>query len=458
MMMNMENIPGGIISGVDDNFLDFLSRESCERYISELSISFQNELNETEQMDKTLSPEQEIFLTELENNSVSFSTDCQTKKWVATFRRFLEEKKLSVSFEEVPLSVLNDYLRLFYASLKTVDGQYYAPASLICIRAALHRHLTSASCNKKINILTGEDFRRANGVLKAMVKLYLNSNQMKHEELARISSDDMRKLKEYFQKHSNDFKVLQQECLFNIIYFFQLRGRENLRSLTKQSIGFKLGDDGRTMAFLKVPLLQKNVKASLKAKEFEDLKFARIVEQLGDDHCPVKRLREYLSHLPAETKDDTLFPKFNKSQKSFSSQQVLGKDQLGSLMSILSQSASLSKRYTNHSLRVIGINVLHENGLSNESIQGITGHKNAKSVRYIRKNEMKVVRACDILAGATSKECDIQPRKVIIQESTAQIAQDDKDSCATCSFSDTTCKSSKIVNLSGVYNNCNFNF
>ena len=148
--MNMENIPGGIISGVDDNFLDFLSRESCERYISELSISFQNELNETEQMDKTLSPEQETFLTELENNSVSSSTDCQTKKWVAKFRRFLEEKKLSVSFEEVPLSVLNDYLRLFYASLKTVDGQYYAPASLICIRAALHRHLTSASCNKKI--------------------------------------------------------------------------------------------------------------------------------------------------------------------------------------------------------------------------------------------------------------------------------------------------------------------
>ena len=71
---------------------------------------------------------------------------------------------------------------------------------------------------------------------------------------------------------------------------------------------------------------------------------------------------------------------------------------------------------------------------------------------------MKVVRACDILAGATSKEGDIQPRKVIIQDNKDEVDQDYQDSSATCSFPDTICKLTKVVNLSGVYNNCNFNF
>ena len=298
-----------MISGLHDELLTFVTEESSERFLHELSSSFFNELEAIEKMDKVLSDEEEQKLVELEASSNSVATDKQTKTWVTKFKEFLKSRDLSTSFETVPKRVLNDYLRAFYAQLRTKEGSFYAPASLICIRAALHRHLTSPSWNRDTNILTGEEFRRANGVLKAMVKAYLSSDQEKHQSFERISNEDLMKVRKYFVENESSVTTLQEECLFNIIYYFQLRGRENLRALKKETIGFKTGENGREVAYIQVPLLQKNVKPSFKAKEYEDVKSARMVEQPSElDHCPVKRLHEYINALPVTTKDDTLFP------------------------------------------------------------------------------------------------------------------------------------------------------
>ena len=330
MMINLDNIPGGTLSGVDDSMLDFVIQESNNRYITELDKSYLAALSTSESMETVLTEQQEEMLNELEKSALSTSTENQTKKWVSKFRSFLEDQKLSVCFEEVPPRILNDYLRLFYSSLRTLEGTFYAPASLVCIRAAIQRHI-SLTCKTNLNILSGDEFHKANGVLKAMVKNYLNSHQDKEEKFSRITPDDMIKLKQYFEKNASDPEVLQQECIFNIIYHFQLRGRENLRSMTRMMIGFRGSDDNRETAFIKTPLPQKNVKASLKPKEYEDLKFSRMVEQPGDCHCPVKRLKQYMDLLPKETKDNTMFPKFNKFQKRFSNVVALGKDKLGGL-------------------------------------------------------------------------------------------------------------------------------
>lgn len=452
-MINLGNIPGGIIPELSDDLVEFVTNESANRYMIELDATFISSLNDTDNLDNVLTPEQNEYLTNLEKEAIATSTRIQTKTWIAKFRAFLEKHHYSVCFEKVPNTILNDYLRLFYSQLRTNKGEYYAPASLICVRAAIHRHLTSAECNNNINILTGDEFKRANGVLKAMVKLYLESNQDKDQHYECITKEDREKLNEYFKTNRENKEVLQQECLFNIIYYFLLRGRENLRSLTRQSIGFQ-NCDNREVAFIKVPLLQKNVKASLKSKEFEDLREARMASTMNDDHCPVKRLKYYISLLPQNTKDDTLFPRFNEKSKSFSSLQVLGKDKLGSLMSDLSTKAKLTRRYTNHCIRVTGINVLHDSGLPNEKIANISGHKDPNSVnRYIRKNKYDLIKASEMLAGAfeggemPTSSADV-PRKVMVVSTKEQEIQQE------------TCQplSTKIVNLSGVYNNCTFNF
>lgn len=47
-MINMNNIPGDMISELDDELLTFVSEESSERFLHELSSSFFNELEAIE--------------------------------------------------------------------------------------------------------------------------------------------------------------------------------------------------------------------------------------------------------------------------------------------------------------------------------------------------------------------------------------------------------------------------
>ena len=101
-MINMDNIPGGMISGLDEELLTFVTEESSERFVHEISSAFYNELAAIEKMDKVLSDEEEQKLVELEASSNSVATDKQTKMWVTKFKEFLESRGLSTSFEAVP--------------------------------------------------------------------------------------------------------------------------------------------------------------------------------------------------------------------------------------------------------------------------------------------------------------------------------------------------------------------
>lgn len=406
--MNLENIPNGLISGLSTDVLDFVTHESNDRYMIELDQSFLDNLLTTEDLDKSLSPDQEKMLIELEQSGQATSSENQTKKWVKEFKTYLKNKGLCERFENVPPTVLNDYLRLFYSTLMKKDGSLYAPSSLVCIRAAIHRFLVSPEVNSSLNILQDGTFRRANGVLKAMVKKYLISNQTdKTNQFERITDSDLLKIRKYFSDNNGDSKTLQEECIFNIMLQFQLRGRENLRGLTKDTFEFALYEDNREYAFIKVPLLQKNVKASLNRKEFENLKEAKMASQ-KDGRCPVATLKKYLDLLP-ETKNNALFPGIKKDG-TFSTLVVLGKDNLGNFMSQVSEKVKLSKRYTNHCLRVTGINKMHDSGLSVEEIASVTGHKHSGSVqRYIRRDARKQIKASDILSGSMEKTSDEQP-------------------------------------------------
>ena len=123
-------MPNGEISGLDSETLDFVSRESNDRYVSEIdSTIFEGEPI------PDLSPDLEEYLQNLEKEFIPKSTSSQNKRTVERFRRFLQENKFCTEFENVPTSILNNYLRLFYSSLRKLD--LYTPQSLICFRAAL---------------------------------------------------------------------------------------------------------------------------------------------------------------------------------------------------------------------------------------------------------------------------------------------------------------------------------
>ena len=172
-----------MIGGLSTEMLNFVSEaSSSSRFLHELDQTFLDDLLTTDEMDSVLSKEEEERLLDLEKSAQPMSSKIQAKKWVKEFRNFLQKRQLSEEFERVPASVLNDYLRLFYSNLKRQDGSFYAPSSLICIRAAIHRHMVSPDVNSSLNILKDDQFVRANSVLKAMVKKYLTSGQKESQD------------------------------------------------------------------------------------------------------------------------------------------------------------------------------------------------------------------------------------------------------------------------------------
>lgn len=86
-----------------------------------------------------------------------------------------------------------------------------------------------------------------------------------------------------------------------------------------------------------------------------------------------------------------LFPKPSKLKSKkmktwYTKNQKVGKNTIDTLMSDLSGTFKLSRRYTNHCIRVTMVTVLKEKGFSNSDICKYTGHKDPKSVdRYSRK-------------------------------------------------------------------------
>lgn len=466
-LLNMDNVPGGLLSGVSDDLLDYITSESNERYLTECGILFDNYLREQEESTTNLDIPREIeeLLDDVENQSIPKTTKQQMKLHSENFRKFLRVKSLDTKFEKVPASILNKYLRYFYCELRTTDGKYYAPASLICIRAAIQRHLSSAEVKSTYNIISGDEFKGANCMLKAMISKYLSSpDKKKPEEMyPPIEDQDMIKIRTYFNRSSS--KILQEEVAFNTLYYFGLRGRETLRFLEKDSFSIECDSEGREFIRLVGDRLSKNCKASLKPADFENAKRVRCYAlPEKPDECPVACLKLYLSKIPVNVTDFFPMPikTSTNSQHWYSDKKCIGKNTLSNLMSDLSSKLILKKRYTNHCIRVTAVVVLKEQGFDNHDISMVTGHKDARSVnRYAKKRkDESYFKTAEALQIGTSKT---ESKKIITVENNGKVIVTSKRNNENQETSTDVCtsvptnKSSVQICFSGNFSNCQFN-
>jgi hypothetical protein len=194
-------------------------------------------------------------------------------------------------------------------------------------------------------------------------------------------------------------------------------------------------------------------------------------EEFSKDQCPYTSLEKYIKSLPSSTKDDTIFPKAVKS--GWSQHAVVGKDTLGNLMPNLSKNANLSRRYTNHSIRVTVVNILKDSGFNDADICSITGHKNQLSVqKYVRGTETRLLSASEALSRAGEpKEYENEKRSesplIVGSEEMSLVASSTSNQlCEAKSQSEAgntflmqvdgyQSKKPKLV-FSGVFNNCTF--
>ena len=120
-LLDLNNVPGGQISGLNDEELKWITSETFDRHLSELSDDFVRSLEEPE---SDIDPKVELLnlneeLKKIEIESIPKSTMDQMKSTSNRFINFLKAKKLSVQMETIPKKHLNNYLRYFYSELKT---------------------------------------------------------------------------------------------------------------------------------------------------------------------------------------------------------------------------------------------------------------------------------------------------------------------------------------------------
>ena len=418
-LLNMQNIPDGMISGLSTEQLNWVTVQSNERTLIELDPNTFSDIddfinnNDFKELSDTITSEIDM----LEKESVPKGTQYNTEAHVKKFKNFLIDQKLSTEIETMPVKFLANYLRFFYFNLRCKDGTFYAPRSLIGIRASLHRYLTSCEVDRGINILKDKEFDRPNAILKAMVGKWIKEGN-KSKRYPAIEPADMVKIKEYFDRRNP--VVLQQEIWFNCVYYFGLRGREVLSYLKKTDIEITTDSESRHYAFIKNEFLTKNVKMSLSQKEFENISVARMYDNPTDkSYCPIEALEIYLSKIPNSNSHLFPLPKGNCISTGFwyAPCRNVGQGQLGKFMKIISKSAKLSTEYTNHSVRVTVVSELHHQGFKTSEIAQVTGQKSNESVaRYIRQTRDESRRKLsDALthgfSASSSKFCSVSRKR-----------------------------------------------
>ena len=334
----------------------------------------------------------------------------QERYHVNSLRKFAKDNGYDEEFESLEIKDLDTLLRRFYCNLHKQDGNPYSCASLLCIRAAIFRHLSNAPWNKPYNLISDREFLASNNMLKAKMAQSMKSGKVtKHYEM--IQEGDQKILENYFDRSTP--QKLQEEAWYTFVYHFGNRGREGIKELKKQDFVFRFDSDGKEYCELDSCIDQKNVTPD----NSESVKCARIYST-GRENCPVQCLKLYLSTIE-NTGHDSFWPKAKRVPTAncwYETKQIVGRTVLGEMMKRISRNAGLSRIYTNHCVRPTVVSNLKTSGFKNEEICLITGHKSETSIR--RYDRLVHDRTLKRLSSSLSKE-NVVNEKIKISEGVA---------------------------------------
>ena len=141
-LLNMDNIPRRIISGLTNEEVSFVSSESNIRKVFEMSGDFLNMLNNIETSENVTNeilhelnllnkecgvPTEDIaldiqdHLNKVEDEGMPYSSKKQMHAVVKRLEDFLRLKNLNPNLLVIPKSFLNNYLRYFYSELRQAN-------------------------------------------------------------------------------------------------------------------------------------------------------------------------------------------------------------------------------------------------------------------------------------------------------------------------------------------------
>ena len=301
---------------------------------------------------------------------------------------------------------LDNYLRHFYAEARTKDGEPYSGSSLLGIRNAIERYLNNPPLNRGISITKGIDFQASNKLLQSQIKLNKRENKENTKHKPPMPEADLQKLKSSGVIRGDNPWGLLRNVWFHINLYWCRRGREGQRELTKQSFQFLMDESGREYVSMTHDEATKNHPGGIddvSSVEKEARMYSTSDDQLFDGlNC----LKMYLQKLNPRCEALFQYPKraVTKEDQVWYDNKPLGVNKLAGMMKEISKLASLSKIYTNHSVRATAITLWSDRQVPSRHIMAISGHRSEASLRnYNARPSSEQLRACsDILSSALS--------------------------------------------------------
>lgn len=184
-------------------------------------------------------------------------------------------------------------------------------------------------------------------------------------------------------------RSLQRKVMFDIRYYFCRRARENIAIMTKST--FKLHFDVDTQ----IPFVKKVQDELTKNHKEGDEEIvsgfmAQILDTNGQPHrhCPIRSFENYIATLSPE--NNILWQQPKRCRPPPGIQEwykpvLLGHNNIDNFMSMISSECDLSKRYTNHCIRVTGSNKLTRGKFIPKQIMSVTGHKSLESLAIYQR-------------------------------------------------------------------------
>lgn len=340
-----------------------------------------------------------VNITDEEINDIlqgrqSNNTKYQTTSAGKYFSTFLKTQNAELS--QLSKTDLDVMLQKYFPSLRTCNNDFLKKGTLLAYRFALSRFITETYPHP-ISITEDIEFKKSSAVFAGLLKKMKEIGKGCTTHYEAITTEDITKINNLDESSPVQ---LQWKTWFYVHYFFCRRGKENSDSMKKNSFGISYDTKNRKYLHQIVDELTKNHR-----NDNEETTQGRMYENENRANCPVTCFEKYVSKLNPNNEFLWQRPKlsFTESDQIWYVNAKIGHNKISTFMPEISNACLLSKRYTNHSIRVTVCSLLGEAGFSDIEVQTVSGHQSIASLGiYKRPGEKRKLKISECLTSSLS--------------------------------------------------------
>lgn len=338
----------------------------------------------------------------LRNDLLSDNTHNKIKWSENVYAAWAKEKRQKALEELKDVKSINGSLSQFVLEAKKENKQEYTYNSLyelvVCIQHALNEKNGTS-----FKLLKDSEFQQIQGTLDMRMKqLKAKGVGLKRKSAEVLSQDEIDTMWSKQILGCDEPKKLVETMIFLNGINFALRGRQEHRQLTWQNFHILVKGESKVLVYTET--VSKNNPGGLLHRK-RDPKTVEAYENKGKpERCPVNMFSLYKSKCPSDfTKPNDPFylqPKKNSKNSVWYNKIPLGVHQLSGVVNKRCKMAGLTKSFTNHSLRASTATILYNNGVVEQQVQEVTGHRSLEALRMYKKtSDQQAEQRSQILQG-----------------------------------------------------------